>query len=132
MPQSPPEIPLYGFAMHIEGGDFGRSVALIDNTIERNIAEPPPRFCGMHLKPFPVLVGVCVWLAIGLQSSRRDEAIMQTAQVDDAAWDELRNLFCKPLPIAVSRRRVLQKRIVLSRENSQVLERQPSLCSGGL
>ena len=132
MPQSPPEIPLYGFAMHIEGGDFGRSVALIDNTIERNIAEPPPRFCGMHLKPFPVLVGVCVWLAIGLQSSRRDEAIMQTAQMDYTARNEPGNLVREPLPVAAPYRRVLQERIVLPRKNSQILERQPSGSSGAL
>jgi hypothetical protein len=42
---------------------------------------------------------------------------MQTAQMDNAAWDELRNLLCKPLPIAVSCGRILQERIILPREN---------------
>src|SRR5215472_12185891 len=111
-------------AIHgIEYGNFGFSVALVDDAAERQVAQPSPSFRWLILEPDPILVSVREWRAVRLQNvSGCYDSVMQSAQLNRLA-NEPSGLLGKPLAIAVSGGRILEKGIVLPCKHSQIFER---------
>ena len=100
--------------------DDRRGVALVDDPVERHIAEPARGLARLDLQPFPVIGVVQVALAVRLgQAGARHERVVQPAQVDRLDDPEPRHLLGEPSAVAVTGGRVLPVRVDLLVEDGE-------------
>src|SRR3954447_5203122 len=81
----------------------GGLVAVVNNPLERNIAEPSRRFGGRVLQPFPAIQVVDERRPVGTPDiARRDDPAEQPAQMDFLVHREKRDLVHEPPPGAMT------------------------------
>src|SRR5262249_44766186 len=100
-------------------------VAIVDDPIERDVAQPPCRLARSVDQPRPVDVIVHVEFAVGLDDRRgRDKDVVETPPVDPLiARDETMEMLSEPLAVAVARRRVEPVGIDLGAQDREIAER---------
>ena len=112
--------------------DDRRIVALVDDPVERHIAEPARRLACLDLEPFPIVGIVEVARAVRLRQARaRYQSVVQPSQVDRPDDPEPRHLLGEPSTVTVSRGRVLAVRVDLLVQDGKVGEGDPNLSRRG-
>ena len=118
-------------AVVVADPDHRLGVALVGDLIERDIAEEPGGFGGVGLEPLPVIIVVDVLAAVRHRPA--EHHVVQSAEADSpVAEAELGGGLGEPLAVTVPGRGVEPERVVLRRQDSQVLERAALLGDDGI
>src|SRR4051794_30355198 len=103
-------------------------VAVVNNPLERNIAEPSRHFGGRVLQPFSAIQVVDERRPVGTPDiARRDDSAEQPAQMDFLVHREKRDLVHEPPPGAMTVSGVTAIRVEPRRKKGQSRDRQAAL-----
>ena len=115
--------------------DDRRRIAVVDDLLKPDVAQPARGLAGVVHQPRPVLVVVQVGLAVRLaDGTLRNDGVMQTPPMNfrGTAFQCPAQLLGNPLAVAVTGRGVETVGIDLGGEDSQVAKGEAGLVAGKL